>query len=78
MKDAFAVPDMSVAEGRIRDRGIFRNAGRSGDEVRHIIIVDDVFTSGATTAACHKALRQLFPAPVRISAATLAAVDEDF
>lgn len=78
VKDAFAVPDMAVAEGRIRDRGFFRNTGRSGDEVRHIIIVDDVFTSGATTAACHKALRQLFPAPVRISAATLAAVDEDF
>lgn len=43
-------------------------------EVRHILIVDDVFTSGATLCACHDALRRIFLPHVRISVATLAVV----
>lgn len=40
----------------------------------HLLIVDDVFTSGATLAAVHNALRAVFPPEIRISVATLAFV----
>lgn len=46
-----------------------------GNAVHHILIVDDVFTSGSTLIECHKALRTVFGAGVRISAATLAFVE---
>ena len=39
--------------------------------LRHIIIVDDVFTTGSTLHACFVALREVFPPSVRISVATL-------
>lgn len=42
----------------------------------HIILVDDVFTSGSTLIACFTALRSVFPPSVRISIATLAFVGE--
>lgn len=48
---------------------------RPDEYPRHILLTDDVFTSGSTTAACHNTLRRIFPASVRISVATLAAVD---
>ena len=41
---------------------------------RHILIVDDVFTTGSTLWACFNALRRVFPPSVRISVATLAFV----
>lgn len=39
--------------------------------IRHLIIVDDVFTTGSTLMACFTALRSVFPPGVRISVATL-------
>ncbi len=42
--------------------------------VRHILIVDDTFTTGSTLAACYAALRECVPCQVRISVATLAFV----
>lgn len=44
-------------------------------EASHILLIDDVFTSGSTMCACHDALRSVFPPQVRISIATLSAVD---
>lgn len=38
----------------------------------HILLVDDVFTTGATLSECYMALREAFGRDVKISAATLA------
>ena len=45
-------------------------------ELKHLLIIDDVFTTGSTLMACYVALRQVFPSKVRISVATLAFVGE--
>ncbi len=46
-------------------------AGGGIGDVRHIVLVDDVFTTGSTLESCHNALRSVFPPSVRISAVTL-------
>lgn len=45
-------------------------------EARHILLIDDTFTTGSTLAACHKALRAAYPPSVRISVATLSYVGD--
>ena len=37
----------------------------------HILLIDDIFTTGSTSYACFVALRAVFPPSVRISVATL-------
>lgn len=43
---------------------------------KHLLLIDDVFTTGSTLHACYSALRSVFPSEVRISVATLAFVGE--
>ncbi len=45
--------------------------GNGIESSRHILLVDDVFTTGSTLAACFSTLRTVFPPSVRISAVTL-------
>lgn len=42
----------------------------------HILLVDDIFTTGSTLHACFSALRSVFPPEVRISVATLGFVGD--
>ena len=42
-----------------------------GSGIRHILLIDDLFTTGSTLHACFTALRSTFPPSVRISVATL-------
>ena len=42
----------------------------------HVLLVDDVFTTGSTLMACYVALRAVFPSSVRISVATLGVVGD--
>ena len=44
--------------------------------LKHLLLIDDVFTTGSTLHACYQALRSIFPPEVRISVATLAFVGE--
>ena len=43
----------------------------ASDSYRHILLIDDIFTTGSTMGACFFALREGFPIDVRISVATL-------
>ena len=64
---------LSIAEKRKNVTGAFdvSDKARSNEELKHLLIVDDVFTTGSTLMACFTALREVFPPSVRISVATL-------
>ena len=65
---------LSIAEKRANVSGAFAIPAKPPAEptpFRHILLVDDVFTTGSTLFACFQALRSIFPPSVRISVATL-------
>ena len=70
VKEAFAVRDRQILLDAIASS--CKDGGRPG----HILLVDDVFTTGSTVLACFTALRAAFPSSVRISIATLGFVGD--
>lgn len=66
--------EMSLEDKSGNVAGAFRARRGNLPDAGHILLVDDVFTSGSTLCACHDALRKVYPPEVRISAATLAVV----
>ena len=70
VKEAFAVRDRQIVLDAIGSGSV------GGNQTGHILLVDDVFTTGATLNACYVALRQVLSPEVRISIATLGFVGE--
>ena len=55
------------------------NTGRLealGDAPRHVLLIDDVFTTGSTLIECRRSLRKVLGSDVRISVATLGYVGQ--
>jgi ComF family protein len=67
---------LETAEKENNVRNAFAVTPGSDIPLRHILLVDDVFTTGSTVGACFAALRAVFPPEVRLSVATLAFVGE--
>ena len=65
----------SVAEKTANVAGAFKVRNVAGlERVSHILLVDDVFTTGATLYSCYMAIKEGVGSGVRISIATLACV----
>lgn len=64
------------AEARMKNvANVFRLRHRPS-AARHILIVDDTFTTGSTLSACYTVLRSALGSDVRISVATLSVVQD--
>ena len=63
--------DIDGKKENVSDAFRVRNKEKLPPDVRHIILMDDVFTTGSTLATCYKVLRPVFPPNVRISVVTL-------
>lgn len=69
--------DAKAKEANVRNAFSVRKSYRANPPaLRHILLVDDVFTSGSTMRACYSALREVYPCEVRISVATLGFVEK--
>lgn len=66
---------LSIREKELSVSGAFVAGKHVPVSARHILLVDDVFTTGNTLAACYRALRQIVGQEARISVATLAFVN---
>ena len=62
---------LSVGDKAENVRTAFRLGRTLPEGISHVLLVDDVFTTGATLNACYRVLRNAYPA-IRISIATLA------
>ena len=65
---------LDIEEKASNVKGAF--AASSEGTFGHVLLVDDVFTTGSTLGECFQALRKVFPPEVRISVATLGFVGE--
>lgn len=73
VKGAFRVrPDIVQSSGS----GTKKADASVISDLKHLLIIDDIFTTGSTALACYSALREVFPPSVRISIATLGFVGE--
>ena len=61
---------LEVSEKSVNVADAFSVCGSVADP-KHILLIDDVFTTGSTLHSCYLALREVYPHPVRISVATL-------
>lgn len=64
----------SISPGFLREEKA--NYGKTRNHPEHILLVDDVFTTGATMTSCSIALYRHFGHDIRISAATLGFVNQ--
>lgn len=65
---------LEISEKSANVKGAFEAHETDIEGIRHVLLIDDVFTTGNTLFACFSALREVFPPSVRISIATLAFV----
>lgn len=70
VRDAFMVQSAGRSQRHSPKHSIKRHDAHK-DTITHILLIDDVFTTGSTLGECFKALRKVFPTSVRISIATL-------